>query len=145
MRKSLQFLLLFIFFYVICDAQSNNDGKIITDSNLQHTSPAPEKVFAKIEVESWFPGGHNGWVQYLNTNLQYPGKARRKKVEGTVAVRFIVERDGSISNVEAISGDELLRDEAIRVIKISPRWIPGLQNGKVVRSYKIQPITFKLG
>jgi protein TonB len=104
MRKSLQFQLLFISFHAICNAQLNNDSKIITGSNLQHTSPAPEKVFVKLEVESWFPGGHNGWVQYLNTNLQYHGKARRKKVEGTVDVRFIVERDGSISNGKQFQG-----------------------------------------
>ncbi len=144
MKKSLQLLLLFISIQHICNAQSNKDTVMISDSNQQNVNPAADKVFVKIEVESYYPGGHNGWVQYLNTNLQYPRKAFKKKVEGTVVVRFIVERDGSISNVEAISGDELLREEAIRVLKISPKWIPALQNGKVVRSYKNQPITFKL-
>jgi protein TonB len=74
----------------------------------------------------------------------YPKKAERKKIEGTVVVQFIVDKDGTISNISAVSGPELLQEAATEVIKKSPNWTPASQNGRKVKSYKKQPITFKL-
>jgi protein TonB len=110
------------------------------------TSPAAaeDSILVKVEVESYFPGGANAWIRFLNNNLTYPNKAVRKKIEGTVIVQFIVEKDGTLSNVEAISGPALLQSAAVEVFKYSPPWKPALQNGRIVKSYKKQPITFKL-
>jgi len=101
-------------------------------------------VLKKVEVESSFPGADAGWIRFLNSNLVYPPKAVRKNIQGTVLVQFIVDKTGAISDIEALSGPDLLREAAVNVIKLSPNWKPAFQNGKKVKSYKKQPITFKL-
>ena len=105
---------------------------------------AVDSALTRVEYESSFPGGEAGWRRFLQTTLVYPVKAERKKIEGTVVTRFIVEKDGRLSNIEAMSGPELLKDAAIKVLQQSPSWKPAFQHGKKVRSYKIQPITFRL-
>ncbi len=119
------------------------NGQSIPAKENQSPNKA-DTALVKVEVESTFPGGEAGWLRYLKTSLVYPPKAVRKKVEGTVIVQFIVEKDGSISNIQAIEGPEMLWDAAVKVIKESPNWKPAVQNGKKVKSYKKQPITFRL-
>ena len=110
------------------------------------TPPNYDKTFSKLEVEASYPGGPAGWMQYLNKNFKYPIEAMEKGVQGTVIVQFIVDTEGNVSNVEAISGPTRggLREEAIRIVKNSGKWVPGKQNGIDVRSYKKQPLTFVL-
>ena len=103
-----------------------------------------DKTFTKVEIESEYPGGTSAWQRYLNKSLRYPQDAIDNEVQGTVVVQFIVDKEGMVSNVEAISGPEELRDEAARVIKKSGKWTPAVQNGRQVKSYKKQPITFRL-
>ncbi|KIC90529.1 energy transducer TonB [Flavihumibacter sp. ZG627] len=103
-----------------------------------------DKTFTKVEIESEYPGGTSAWQRYLNKSLRYPQDAIDNEVQGTVVVQFIVDKEGVVSNVEAISGPEELRDEAARVIKKSGKWTPAVQNGRQVKSYKKQPITFRL-
>jgi TonB family protein len=91
-----------------------------------------------------YKGGVSAWLQFLNTNCKYPEEAVNGEISGTVKVRFVVEKDGSVSNVEALSGPEILRKEAIRVVSASKQWEPSSLNGHKVRSYKIQPIVFRL-
>jgi protein TonB len=98
----------------------------------------------KVEIESEFPGGIKGWYHFLSGTLVYPPKAVRKKIQGQVVARFIVEKDGSLSNIEIISGPKELWDAVLDVLKQSPNWIPAVQNGKKVKSYKNQPINFRL-
>lgn len=102
--------------------------------------------FVPVEKESEFPGGAAAWLRFLNKNLRYPDDALINEIQGVVQVRFIVDKDGNVSDVEAISGpaDGGLREEAARVIRRSGKWTPALQNGRYVRSYKIQPITFHI-
>lgn len=95
-------------------------------------------------VESSFPGGDPAWNKFLAHNLVYPDKAIRKKVDGTVVVQFIVDKDGSIYDIKAISGPKLLQDAAMDVIRNSPKWKPAIVKGVKLKSYKKQPITFKL-
>jgi len=105
-----------------------------------------DKTFTKVEIESAFPGGSAAWLRYLNKNLRYPDDAVNNEIQGTVVVQFIVDKEGNVSDVQAISGPENggLRDEAVRVIKKSGKWTPAIQNGRQVKSYKKQPIVFKL-
>ena len=105
-----------------------------------------DKTFTKVEIESQFPGGSAAWLRYLNKNLRYPDDAVNNEIQGTVIVQFIVDKEGIVSDVEAISGPDNggLRDEAVRVIKKSGKWTPAIQNGRQVKSYKRQPIVFKL-
>ena len=103
-----------------------------------------DTVVIRVEIESYFPGGDLAWIRFLNTHLTYPAKAVRKKIEGTVIVQFIVDKNGVLSDISAISGPELLQTAAVEVIKNSPRWKPAIQDGRAVKSYKKQPISFRL-
>ncbi len=103
-----------------------------------------DKTFTKVEIESEYPGGAAAWTRYLLKTLRYPQEAQDNEIQGTVVVQFIVDKAGAVSNVEAISGPQELRDEAVRVIKKSGQWTPAVQNGRQVKSYKKQPIVFRL-
>jgi protein TonB len=103
-----------------------------------------DKTFTKVEIESEYPGGSAAWQRYLNKTLRYPQEAIDNEIQGTVVIQFIVDKEGNVSDVEAISGPEELRAEAQRVIKKSGKWTPAVQNGRQVKSYKKQPIVFRL-
>ncbi|HVU94176.1 MAG TPA: TonB family protein [Puia sp.] len=105
-----------------------------------------DRTFTKVEIESEYPGGTAAWMRYLNKNFRYPEDAINNEIQGTVVVQFIVDKEGNVSNVEAVSGPETggLRQEAIRVIERSGKWVPAIQNGRNVKSYKKQPVQFKL-
>ena len=103
-----------------------------------------DKTFTKVEIESEYPGGAAAWQRYLIKTLRYPQEAQDNEIQGTVVVQFIVDKGGMVSDVEAISGPKELRDEAVRVIKKSGQWTPAVQNGRQVKSYKKQPIQFRL-
>jgi bla regulator protein blaR1 len=104
-------------------------------------SSAPLK---KVEVQADFPGGIEGWKVYLTKNLKYPDDAVNNEVQGEVIVRFVVNTDGSLSDVHAISGPSRLRAESVRVVKESGHWIPAKDKGVTVASIKKQPIDYKL-
>jgi protein TonB len=103
-----------------------------------------DKTFTKVEIESEYPGGLPAWYRFLKKNLNYPQAALDNEVQGTVLVQFVVDKDGNVSDVQAISGPEELRSEAIRVVKKSGKWTPAVQNGRNVKSYKKQPIGFQM-
>ena len=105
-----------------------------------------DQTFTKVEIESDYPGGQGAWSRYLGKTLHYPEEAVNNEIQGSVIVQFIVDKEGNVSNVEAISGptDGGLREEAVRVIKKSGKWTPAIQNGRQVKSQKKQPIVFKL-
>lgn len=103
-----------------------------------------DRTFTKVEIESTYPGGAAAWQRYLIKTLRYPQEAQDNEIQGTVVVQFIVDKSGTVSDVEAISGPQVLRDEAVRVIQKSGKWSPAVQNGRQVKSYKKQPIGFRL-
>lgn len=92
-----------------------------------------------------FPGGNGALMKYLKENVKYPDQCVNEKIEGRVIVGFVVNEDGSISDVEIKkSANPMLDKEALRVVSAMPKWVPGEENGKPVKtSYNI-PITFKL-
>lgn len=108
------------------------------------TRTEEEKIFTKVEIESSYPGGMAAWRRFLIKTVNYPGEAIEKEIEGAVVVKFIVDKDGKVSDVIAISGPEELRGEAVRVISKSGKWTPAIQNGNNVKSYKLQQIIFRL-
>ena len=106
--------------------------------------PTEDKVFEKLDVLPEFPGGEKAMMQWISQNMQYPKNAVDGNIEGRVIVSFIVEKDGSISNVEVKeSVHELLDKEALRVINAMPKWKPGLQDGQPARARFFVPISFK--
>jgi protein TonB len=127
---------------------------VLAGTTRAHAQQAPAKdtvvvdsrVYTKTEIEAQYPGGGDAWLYFLNHNLRYPDDAVNNKVQGMVMVQFIVNKDSTISDVLAIFGPDKggLREEAVRVITLSGRWIPAKQNGNAVRSYKKQPVIFKL-
>jgi N-acetylmuramoyl-L-alanine amidase len=98
----------------------------------------------KVEVEANYPGDADSWKTYLFKNLNYPKAAVNNEVQGEVIVEFIVNTDGSISKVHAISGPKELRAESVKVVKESGYWVPAMNKGIKVSSYKKQPIVYKL-
>lgn len=101
-------------------------------------------IFKSVEV---LPKAPYDWNKYLINNLRYPKDARESGIQGKVYVSFVIERDGSISNVYAEKGAEIgggIPEEAIRVVKNMPKWIPGYQKGVPVRCYFTVPLNFRL-
>lgn len=111
-------------------------------------APKPEvatKIFDVVEEMPSFPGGNGALMSYLASNIKYPVVAQENGVQGRVTVSFVVERDGSISDVRiARSVDPSLDREAQRVVKSMPRWKPGKQNGSAVRVKYTVPVVFRL-
>ena len=109
--------------------------------------PAEEetKVFDVVEQMPSFPGGDAALMQYLSSHIKYPVVAEENGIQGRVIATFVVERDGSITDVKVVkSVDPSLDKEAIRVLKSMPKWIPGKQNGAAVRVKYTVPVTFRL-
>ena len=107
--------------------------------------PEVEKVFDVVEQMPSFPGGPSALMEWLSNNVKYPVVAQENGVQGRVVVSFVVERDGSITDVKVVRGvDPSLDKEASRVVKAMPRWIPGKQNGSAVRVKYNVPVAFRL-
>ena len=105
-----------------------------------------EVVFVVVESMPEFPGGQQALFKYLSENLKYPVIAQENGIQGRVICQFVVNKDGSIVDVEVVrsGGDPSLDKEAIRVIKSMPKWKPGKQRGKAVRVKYTVPVNFKL-
>ena len=105
-----------------------------------------EVVFVIVESMPEFPGGQQALFKYLSENVKYPVIAQENGIQGRVICQFVVNKDGSIVDVEVVrsGGDPSLDKEAIRVIKSMPKWKPGKQRGKAVRVKYTVPVNFKL-
>ncbi|WP_425639943.1 energy transducer TonB [Algoriphagus yeomjeoni] len=138
------------------DIDKITDIKIDLNTNEQADIPEVELTEAPIkedidvivdfvDVQAMFKGGMDAWYAYLNKNLKYPAQAKRIGIEGMVIVRFVVNTDGSIQDIElvrTIGGgcDEIAKE----VIENSPNWTPGRIGGRAVRSRMTMPIRFRL-
>lgn len=100
-------------------------------------------IYKKVDEQAKFLGGQMAWLRYLKSNLKYPPAAQRAKIRGQVIVTFVVNKNGSIESVKLIKGLGFgCNEEAIRLIKAMPRWIPAVNKGKKVRSQTMQSISF---
>ena len=146
--KYLLSLPLFVLMLILSSATVNNTTSNKTN-NLSETVIPPQqkdtRIFTEVEQAPEFQGGIDKFYKFLGQNIKYPAVAKEKKVEGKVLVSFIVEKDGSLSNIKVLkepgSG---CGNEALRVMKLSPKWKPGVQNGHKVRVQYTLPITFAL-
>ena len=103
------------------------------------------KVYESVEVMPEFPGGQAELLKFVAKSIKYPTEAQRRGAQGRVIVKFVVETNGSISNIHVVKGiDPLLDAEAIRVCTTMPTWAPARQEGKAVRCYYTIPVTFGL-
>ena len=104
-----------------------------------------QQVFDVVEKMPQYPGGQAALFEYLQKNVKYPADAEKKKVEGRVLVTFVVNTDGSITDIEVVRKTfPSLDAEAVRVISGMPRWKPGEQKGQKVRVKYTVPLTFRL-
>ena len=149
---------------IAVNAQESNDS--IADPTSQHSEEA--QVYDLVEQMPSFaggsytvavmgadgqmhnqtrtvPGGQSGLFQFLAMNVKYPVYAAENNIQGRVIASFVVERDGSIGDVTILkSVHPLLDKEAIRVIKMMPKWNPGMQKGEALRVKYTIPVTFRL-
>ncbi len=105
----------------------------------------PNKIFEKVEIEASFKGGESAWRKYLERNLNASTPVENGAPEGTytVWVQFVVDREGAISDVKAQTSHGYgMEQEAVKVISKGPKWEPAVQNGRKVKAYRKQPITF---
>jgi TonB family protein len=132
-------------------------NKLAAQDNQQQMKPAEEQkavtqekpvsneVFTVVETMPAYPGGQEAMSKFIMENIKYPEEAKKKNIQGTVFVTYIVETDGSVSNVKVLRGigggcDE----EGVRVVSLMPKWIPGTQRGTPVKVQFNLPISFKL-
>jgi len=129
---------------LLIQAQTADSVKTLENNNLKNNH-IDDEVFLVVEVMPEFPGGNEALLKYLSDNIIYPQEALKANIQGTVYVSFIIEKNGEVSNIKVIHGigggcDE----EAVRVVKGMPNWIPGTQRGKPVRVQFNLPIRFVL-
>lgn len=121
----------------------------VIEEVIIHEAPEEEvadEIFQIVEEPATPQGGYEAFYEYVGKNMRYPAQARRMGIEGTVYVQFVVEKDGSITDVQAIRGIGAgCDDEAVRVIQNQPKWNPPKQRGKAVRQRIVLPIKFQLG
>ncbi len=110
------------------------------------TEESTETVFKAVEVEPAPIGGIDNYYKFLGKRINYPTAAKEAGTQGNVILTFVVERDGSLTEIKALRDPgNGLAEEAIRVLKLAPHWTPGIQNGKKVRVQYTIPISFTLG
>lgn len=99
----------------------------------------------KDEVEASFNGGDKAWAKFIQKNIEFPDRARNLRKNGTVVVQFIVDTKGNVTDIEiAQSVEYSIDEEAMRIIKKSPKWNPAYMDGHNVKAYRKQPLTFRL-
>ena len=125
--------------------QSTEEAIEFTPMDVQEEEEeAEEEIFQVVEKMASFPGGNAKLMEFLRKELVYPQIAIDNNVQGRVFVQFVVNRDGSIQDVKVTRGvDPILDEEAIRVVKKMPKWVPAEQRGKTVRSRFTLPVMFK--
>lgn len=129
----------------------NIQAPVVVDQGKQIVEVKKEedenKIFDKVEIEAKFPGGDSKWRQYLERNLNPNTPVDNGAPEGTytVVVQFVVDKEGNISDVRPLTNHGYgMEEEAARVIKKGPKWEPAVQNGRQVKAYRKQPITFQV-
>ncbi|MEO6869853.1 MAG: energy transducer TonB [Ginsengibacter sp.] len=118
----------------------------IPGSNILPVSiPRPEaedSTYIKVEIEASFPGGSSEWSKYLKKTIERHGDEFTSSDYGTCLIRFVVDKEGNVSDVKALTMEHSkLAELAVQAIKKGPRWIPAMQNGHKVNAYRTQPIT----
>ena len=130
------------------DTEVTEETKVeeIKIAPVEEEKEDPNQIFLVVEETAAPIGGMPAFYEFVSKKLKYPAQARRMGVEGKVFVEFVIERDGSITDVKAIKGIGAGCDEeAVRVLQTAPKWKPGKQRGKPVRQRMVLPIAFKLG
>ena|SRR5579872_4652256 len=132
-----------IFFWALTVKAQTKDSPPSIDIKEPVDSVLVEK--SQKETDPGYPGGMSAFYRYIQDNLKYPDKSRKKNIQGKVFINFVIEKDGSLIDIKILKGVAPDIDaEAIRLMKECPKWVPGYQNGKPVRVQYSMPINFSL-
>ena len=144
MNKLFNSTILTIVFALISVSMLAQDS--VSTADAADASDYGDVIYVVTETMPEFPGGMQEMMRFINENIVYPVEAAQKGIQGRAICQFVVEKDGSISNVVVIrsSGDRDLDNEAIRVVQSMPQWKPGKQRGVPVRVKYTIPINFRL-
>jgi protein TonB len=126
---------------------TNNDTKVVSEKPKEKRPPKEKlpEIVEKPEQEAKPVGDYPGFYKYVRENLQYPEQALKEQIQGAVRLQFVVLADGSISNIKVMQGIGAGCDEeAVRVLKNSPKWQPAIHQGKAVNTKSMIPIIFKI-
>lgn len=124
------------------ELEEDEESAVVPPEAIANMNDIPLRVLEELPE---FPGGMHELVKWLDNALKYPDSAHRSKQQGIVKVSFVVEKDGSISNVKFLQQTNTILDkEVLRVVKMMPKWKPGTENGKVCRSVVAIPFVFSL-
>ncbi|MBI1835766.1 MAG: energy transducer TonB [Flavobacteriia bacterium] len=136
--------------YTFSFSQSTNEGTetfIIPESEPKSDSIKSEEIATFVDEQAEYPGGHEAFSLFLSKNINYPKSALNKNIQGKSFIKFVVDKEGQIKNIVVVKGvpdcPECDR-EAIRILKLMPNWKPAQKDGKIVNSYYVVPINFKL-
>ncbi len=139
-------LTLLLFVFAFCNVSLK---ALTTTTTMPLDTIPPDEIFVVVEQMPTFPGGETAMYQYLEDNLQYPQEAKAANIQGTVYVKFVVLKDGSLYDIKIIRGITPngfgLNEEALRLVQSMPKWTPGRQRGVPVPVYFNLPIRFKMG
>ena len=151
-RQIVNLFVLIPFLGMLFIAQSFNvqaqDAIVAELPEIQKVNPGQQngdQIFTEVDEIPEFPNGQDALMKYLMENLRYPTEARNNRIQGTVFVTFVVEKDGSITDVKTLRGvAPSLDEESIRVVKAMPKWKPGILKGEPVRVQFNLPLRFVL-
>ena len=130
---------------VVAPVRANAQDKKGNTSQTRKDTATDDKVYEVCEQMPIFEGGDAALLKYLRENLKYPDNTKDRGVQGRLVIGFIVEKDGSLTNVKVLRAvDRALDAEALRVMKAMPNWLPGQQDGRFVRVRYNVPLRFKL-
>ena len=126
--------------------KTSNDNKTLNNKDAAQSKKVDENVWCYVsEQMPTYPDGDAALMAFINKNLKYPEEAIKKRIEGKVILGFVIDSTGVVKNVSVLRSIEPACDkEAIRVVKLLPRWIPGKQDGKKVNVRYTLPVIFKL-
>jgi TonB family protein len=154
LRNIFSILLMFLVFTTHAQVPQLNGilDQVASDASARTSNPTSggsdtsNVVYEVVEIQPSPAGGMAGWNKYLSENLRYPPNAQRKGIEGTVIVAFVVNTDGTTTDIEILrSVGGGCDEEVIRIVKGSPKWTPGMQRGTPVRTRMRLPLRFMLG
>lgn len=130
---------------VLPDSTLLTDTAVAANALESNTGDSQIYDYSVVDVPPVFAGGQKEWAKFISSNLKYPARARDNNIEGKVMVAFIVDKDGSIRDVKLRQGIGYGCDEeAVRLLKSSPPWKPGMVKGNPVSTYCVQPVSFQL-
>ncbi|MFV0598504.1 MAG: energy transducer TonB [Bacteroidales bacterium] len=138
MNKLFKPLSLFATLIMVCAFSLNVNAQ-------EKKSDNSDVVFTVVENEAEFPGGVEAMNRFMAENIKYPTLAKQKNIEGKVIISFIVEKNGTLSDIRTIKDiGEGCGDEGVRIVKLMPKWKPAKQKGQPVRQQFLLPISFVL-